>query len=85
MFYRKLTKKDGKTYRYILKSVYDKKKRCSVHKQVSDLTKLPNEIIEAVKSILTGKKVILTPKEKKIIKIQSTHFFGPLWIAYHFW
>ena len=32
MFYRKLTKKDGKTYHYILKSVYDKKKRCSVHK-----------------------------------------------------
>lgn len=46
MFYRKLTKKDGKTYHYILKSVYNKKKRCSVHKQVSDLTKLPNEIIE---------------------------------------
>jgi len=85
MFYRKLTKKDGKTYHYILKSVYDKKKRCSVHKQISDLTKLPSEIIEAVKSILAGQKVNLTPKEEKIVKIQSTRFFGPLWIAYHFW
>lgn len=85
MFYRKLTKKDGKTYHYILKSVYDKKKRCSVHKQISDLTKLPIEIIGAVKSILAGKKVILTSKEENIVKIQSTRFFGPLWIAYHFW
>jgi transposase len=85
MFYRKLRKKDGKTYHYILKSVYDKKKRCSVHKQIADLTKLPDEIIETVKSMLAGKKVVLTPKEEKIVKIQSTRILGPLWIAYHFW
>lgn len=84
MFYRKLRKKDGKTYHYILKSVYDKKKRCSVHKQIADLTKLPDEIMETVKSMLAGKKVVLTPKEEKIVKIQSTRILGPLWIAYHF-
>lgn len=85
MFYRKLTKKDGSVYHYILKSLYDKKKRCSVHKKIANLTELPAEMIEAIKSMLAGKKVAITPREEKIIKIKSTRFFGPLWVARHFW
>lgn len=85
MFYRKLTKKDGSTYHYILKSIYDKRKRCSVHKKIANITELPEEMIEAIKSMLKGKRVVLTAKEEKNIKIESTRFFGPLWIAYHFW
>ena len=70
MFYRKLTKKDGSTYHYILKSIYDKRKRCSVHKKIANITELPEEMIEAIKSMLKGKRVVLTAKEEKIIKIE---------------
>jgi len=85
MFYRKLTKKDGSIYHYILKSIYDKKKRCSVHKKIANLTELPEEMIEVIKSMLAGKKVAIGAKEEKVVKIASTRFFGPLWIARHFW
>jgi len=56
-----------------------------VHKKIANITELPEEMIETIKSMLNGKRAVITPKEEKIIKIESTRFFGPLWITYYFW
>lgn len=87
MFLRKLIKQNGRTYYYVLKSVFDKKKGYCVHERIADLSKLPFEIIMGVKAMLSGERFLISPKNniEKIIKIISSRYFGPLWVFLHFW
>ena len=85
MFVRRL-KKGHKTYFYVIKAYYDKKKKAPRQKRVADITGLPAQLIDIIREFLRGKKIILsTDKELSLLKISASRFFGPLWICLHFW
>ena len=85
MFVRRLNK-GKKTYFYVIKAYYDKKKKAPRQKRVADITGLPDQLIEMIREFLKGKKVALVKSEKLSgLKISASRLFGPLWICLHFW
>jgi transposase len=85
MFVRRL-KKGNKTYFYVIKAYYDKKKKAPRQKRVADITGLPTQLIVIIRDFLRGEKVgLVTSKEFSALKISASRLFGPLWICLHFW
>ncbi len=85
MFVRRL-KKGNKTYFYVIKAYYDKKKKAPRQKRVADITGLPAQLIDLIREFLRGNKIVLSAKkELSLLKISASRLFGPLWICLHFW
>jgi len=85
MFVRQLNK-GNKSYFYIIKSFYDKKKKAPRQKRIADITGLPAQLIDLIREFLRGKKIqLITNKELSGLKISASRLFGPLWICLHFW
>jgi len=85
MFLRTVTKKNDKRYHYLLKSVRKKGKTHPVQVRVADLTGLPENIIQVIGAMLKGKDVTIHQSASKLVRVLSTRYFAPLWIAIHFW
>ena len=85
MYLRTVTKKNGKRYHYLLKSVRKKGKTHPVQIRVADLTGLPENIIQVIGAMLKGKNVAVHKSASELVKVLSTRYFAPLWIAIQFW
>lgn len=85
MFVRTTRNRTGKLYHYVLESYYDRTKKCSVHRRISDLTGLPQEVMETVRAMLAGKPVTVSAGAARVLSILRSRFFGPVWLALIFW
>ena len=79
MFLRKITKKNGKRYWYVLKSVYDRKRGYPVHKKVADLSGFSDEMVYQIEKMLKGEE--LHRKQSlpdRVLRVLESRYFGPL-------
>ena len=84
MFVRRLNK-GKKSYFYVVKAYYDKKKKAPRQKRVADITGLPTHLIDLIRDFLRGKKIsLITNNELSGLSISASRLFGPLWICLHF-
>ena len=83
MFVRQLDK-GKKSYFYVIKAYYDKKKKAPRQKRIADISGLPAELIGLIRDFLRGEKVGLITSISGL-KISASRLFGPLWICLHFW
>ena len=85
MFIRKITKKNGKRYWYVLKSVYDKKRKYPIHKRVADLSGFPDEIVYQVEKMLKGESIYEKSSiPDRILRVKESRYLGPLKILESF-
>jgi len=86
MFLRSIRKKNGKRYHYVLKSVRRSGDKQPTHQTVANLSGLPENVIDGVRGVLEGKRINWGAETTSIpLKVLSTRYFAPLWIALHFW
>ena len=85
MFVWAVKKKNGMIYHYVLKSIRKKGKTHPVQVRVADLTGLPEKVIQVISAMLKGKDVTFQQDPSELVKILSTRYFAPLWVAIHFW
>ena len=86
MFVRTISKASGRKFHYVMRSRRDKKRGHPVPEVVSNLTGLPDQIIEVVKAMLKGSRVkVENILVKTPLRILESRYFAPLWIVLHFW